>query len=220
VSELDDQIGRLIEALKARGEYDRTLIIVTSDHGEMLGDHWLLGKAGFFREAFHVPLIVRDPLAATTRGGTLDAFTEHVDLVPTILERFGLEVPLQCDGRSLAPFLDGRPALGWRAAAHYEHDFRDVETLTFETRLGLPSDRCQLAVHHGKRFVYVHFNGLRPLCFDLEADPAQFTDIAGEPKRAPDVLEQAQAMLTWRMDAAERRLTGCKLTRDGVIGRF
>jgi hypothetical protein len=108
----------------------------------------------------------------------------------------------------------------WREAAHYEHDFRDVETREFETALGLPSERCALAVRHGDRYSYVHFNGLPALCYDLAADPQQFHNIAADPLRAPEVLEQAQAMLTWRMDMAERRLTGCKLTPAGVIGRF
>lgn len=138
--------------------------------------------------------------------------------MPTILERQGLEVPLQCDRRSLLPFLTGSLAHGWREAAHYEHDFRDLETLTFETRLALPSNECQLALQPGKRFVYVHFNGLPPLCFDLKRDPDQLVDIAATPSRAPVVVEQAQAMPTFRMDMAERRLTGCKLTPGGVIG--
>jgi arylsulfatase A-like enzyme len=69
----------------------------------MLGDHWLLGKDGFFPQAFHVPLIVVDPAAPTSRGRVVEAFTEHVDLMPTLLERLGCEVPLQCDGCSLVP---------------------------------------------------------------------------------------------------------------------
>jgi arylsulfatase A-like enzyme len=220
IAEVDHHIGRLLEALQRRGEYDETLIVFAADHGEMLGDHWLLGKGGFFKEAFHVPLIIRDPAAAATRGGVVAAFTEHVDLMPTILERLGLEVPLQCDGRSLLPFIRGDCTRGWRDAAHYEHDFRDIESLAFETRLGLTSDRCALAVRHDRRYVYVHFNGLPPLCFDLESDPGQFVNIAADPARGPEVLTQVQAMLTFRMDMAERRLTGCKLTPRGVIGRF
>ncbi|HEX5796737.1 MAG TPA: hypothetical protein VFY19_12915, partial [Geminicoccaceae bacterium] len=70
------------------------------------------------------------------------------------------------------------------------------------------------------RYSYVHFNGLPALCYDLEHDPQQFQSIATDPLRAPEVLEQAQALLTFRMDMAERRLTGCKLTPAGVIGRF
>jgi arylsulfatase A-like enzyme len=220
IAEVDDHIGRIVAALAARGDLEDTLILVTSDHGEMLGDHWLLGKAGFFPQAFRVPLIVVDPSPGAARGRMVEAFTEQVDLMPTILERLGLEVPLQCDGRSLVPWLDGATLGSWREAAHYEHDFRDVETREFETVLNLPSEHCALAVRHGDRYSYIHFNGLPALCYDLAADPQQFHDIAADPLRAPEVLEQAQAMLTWRMNMAERRLTGCKLTPAGVLGRF
>ncbi len=220
ISEVDHHVGRIVRALGTRGELERTLILVTADHGEMLGDHWLLGKDGFFPQAFHVPLIVVDPGADAARGRVVAAFTEQIDLLPTILQRLGLEVPLQCDGRSLSPWLAGGTPGDWRQAAHCEHDFRDVEMLTFERALGLVSDRCALAVRQSEDCAYVHFNGLAPLCYDLRADPHQFVDIARDPGRAPEVLAQAQAMLTWRMNAAERRLTGVKLTAAGPIGRF
>jgi len=220
VSELDHHIGRLLNAVRRRGELDETLIIVTADHGEMLGDHWLLGKEGFHPQAFHVPLIVRDPSPGAARGDRVEAFTEHVDLVPTVLERAGLDVPLQCDGASLVPLLEGERPADWRTAAHYEHDFRDVETGAFETALGLEPDRCALTARLTERYLYVHFNGLPALCFDLEDDPGQTTDIAAERARAPEVLDQAQALLSFRMAKAERRLTGCKLTPKGVIGRY
>jgi arylsulfatase A-like enzyme len=220
ITEVDHHLGRLVAALKTSGELDRTLVLVTADHGEMLGDHWLLGKAGFFPQPFQVPLIVVDPSPGAVRGRVVEAFTEHVDLMPTILERIGLQPPRQCDGRSLVSWLEGASPADWRQAAHYEHDFRDLETLDFERALGLASDRCALCVRQSETHVYVHFNGLPSLCYDLRQDPHQFENIAREPGRAPEVLEQAQAMLTWRMDMAERRLTGLKLTPAGPIGRF
>ena len=61
VAEVDHHVGRILAALARRDELDRTLVVVTSDHGEMLGDHWMLGKSGFFPQAFHVPLLVRHP---------------------------------------------------------------------------------------------------------------------------------------------------------------
>jgi arylsulfatase A-like enzyme len=220
IAELDHHLGRIFDALRARGELERTLVVVTSDHGEMLGDHWLMGKDGFFRQAFHVPLIISDPAPDAARGQVVDAFTEHVDLMPTILERIGASVPLQCDGKSLVPWLLRSRPETWRAAAHYEHDFRDVETPTLEKALGVTSERCALAVRQSERYAYVHFNGFPSLCFDLEEDPGQLVDIGTDPARAPEVLREAQAMLSWRMDHAERRLTGCKLTASGVIGRY
>src|SRR3546814_12361771 len=64
ISEVDRQIGRLVERLKAAGAWDSTVIALTSDHGEMMGDHWTLGKFGYFDQAYHVPLILRDPRLA------------------------------------------------------------------------------------------------------------------------------------------------------------
>jgi arylsulfatase A-like enzyme len=221
IAELDHHLGRIVERLRERGDLDRTLVVFTSDHGEMLGDHWLLAKDGFFPEAFHVPLIVRDPLLAGGRGRVVRAFTEHVDLMPTVLERIGVLPPLQCDGRSLAPFLRGEPRpVGWRDAAHYEHDFRDLEHERPGRALGLAPDLCQIQVRHGERYSYVHFNGLPPLCFDRAQDPHLRRDIVADPARAPEVLAQAQALLGFRMTMAERRLTGCLLTEQGPIGRY
>ena len=60
----------MLEALARRDLLERTLVVVTSDHGEMLGDHWMLGKSGFFPQAFHVPLIVRAPAKAPAAGAS------------------------------------------------------------------------------------------------------------------------------------------------------
>jgi arylsulfatase A-like enzyme len=217
IAEVDHHLGRILEALRRRDLLDDTLVVLTSDHGELLGDHGLLGKESFHPAAFHVPLIVRDPRGA--RGRVVDAFTEHVDLMPTLLERIGTEVPLQCDGRSLVPWLEGATP-SWREAAHFELDFRDLEHGVPESALGLDHEHCQLQVRHGERYTYVHFNGLEPLCFDRRDDPAFGHDIARDPSRAPEVLAEARALLSFRMTLAERRLTGCLLTEHGPIGRY
>ncbi len=220
VAELDHHLGRIFERLAARGEMDRTLIVFASDHGDMLGDHWMLNKLGFFPQAFHVPLIIRDPSPEAARGVRVEAFTEHVDLMPTILERLGIEVPLQCDGRSLVPFLRGERPADWREAAVYEHDFRDLEEGRFEQRLGLSPEACCLMVRLGRKRAYVHFAALPALCYDLERDPAWLTDIAGDPARCAEVIAEAQALLSFRMLRNERRLSGALLTPSGVRGRF
>jgi arylsulfatase A-like enzyme len=218
VAEVDHHVGRILDALTRRGELDRTLVLVTSDHGEMLGDHWMLGKAGFFPQAFHVPLLARHPGGA--RGRRVTAFTEHVDLMPTVLTGLGLPVPLQCDGLALSGFLTAQPERTWRAAAFWEHDFRDVVTGGYERALALPSDACALAARFDGRHAYIHFAGLPALCFDTAHDPAWLRDLAGVPAHAGAVLAQAQEMLSWRMLAAERRLTGCALTPAGPVGAY
>ena len=67
MTEVDAQIGRLVDGLRERGAWDDTLVVLTSDHGEQIGDHWLTEKLGWFDQSYHVPLIVRDPRARVRR---------------------------------------------------------------------------------------------------------------------------------------------------------
>ncbi|NBC33989.1 MAG: sulfatase-like hydrolase/transferase, partial [Alphaproteobacteria bacterium] len=183
MTEVDHHLGRVFAWLRESGQWDRTLIVVTSDHGEQAGDHHLFGKKGWFDASFHIPLIVRDPRpdADAGRGGRIAAFTESVDVMPTILDRLGCPIPHTCDGEPLTPFLRGERPTAWRDAAHWEFDFRDVRTLAAETALGLTPDQCALAVLRGERFKYVHFTALPPLFYDLAEDPEEMTDRAADP---------------------------------------
>jgi arylsulfatase A-like enzyme len=219
LSEVDAQIGRLVACLKASGQYDDTLIVFTSDHGEQLGDHWQLAKYGYFDQAFHIPLILRDPAADAGRGATVEAFTENVDVMPTILEWLGLTPPVQCDGMSLAPFCRGETPAEWRQEAHWEYDFRDIVDGGYEAALGLTSDQCTLNVIRGARYKYVHFTALPALFFDLAEDPWEFRDLAGDPAHQGLVLDYAQKMLSWRLLHDERLLTNILLTDKGPVER-
>lgn len=214
ISEVDYQIGRMIDALKANGDYENTLIVLTSDHGEQLWDHWMLGKEYIFDQSVQIPLIVRAPGAVSgtamgaARGRIVEAFTESIDVMPTILDMLGGEAPLQCDGRSLAPFLAGDTPDDWRQEAHWEIDFRDVIHGKPEAEMGLRLDTCSLSVIRDQRYKYVHFTALPPLLYDIEADPDELVDRADDPAHAGVVAEYAQKMLSWRMAYAERTLTG------------
>jgi arylsulfatase A-like enzyme len=214
MNEVDDNLARLFDALKSSGDWERTLIVLTSDHGEQMGDHWMLGKAGYFDESYHVPLFVRDPETSADpgRGALLDVFTEHVDLMPTVLDWIGLPPPRQCDGRSLLGMVRGAPVPDdWRDAVHWEFDFRDPVDGAAEQALGLHMDQCTLNVRRTRRWKYVHFSALPPLLFDLAADPDQLHDLAGDPA-AVDVLgEQARALLSWRMRHADKTLTHMRI---------
>ena len=221
ISKIDDAVGRIIRRLKEIGAYDDTLIVVTSDHGEMLGDHWLFAKRGYFDQAFQVPLIIRDPRAAAdgTRGDAIDSFTESVDIMPTILDWIDRQVPRQCDGYSLLPFCHARPPGTWRREVHWEYDYRDVLDGGAETDLGLAMDQCNLAVIRDEDYKYVHFQGLPPLFFDRRDDPAELIDRAGDPAYASLVRDYAQKMLTWRMANDDRTLTGIQLSSSGPVSR-
>jgi arylsulfatase A-like enzyme len=218
MSEIDDHLGRVFAYLKETGQWDDTLIVFTCDHGEQLGDHHLLGKIGYFDESYRIPMIIRDPRAEAngTRGKVVDNVTETIDTMPTILEWLGLEVPRQCDGRSLLPFCEAGAPGDWRTEAHYEFDFRDLFYTRPETSLGIPMDKCSLAVVQDEAFKYVHFAALPPLFFDLKKDPGQFVNRAGDPAYAGRMAEYAAKMLDWRLGFAERTLTGYRATPRGL----
>ena len=218
IAEVDAQIGRVLDYLEKTGELDETLIVFTSDHGVMLGDHWCWGKGGWFDGSNHIPLIIRDPRAlAAARGRTVDAFTESVDLMPTLLEWLGLEVPQEANGFSLAPWLQGDTPAAWRDAVFWEFDFRNPATQAAEQQFGLTSDQCTLNVLRDTTHKYVHFTALPPLLYDLADDPGELVNLAGRPEMAPVMARYAQRLLSHRMLHAERTLANIALTPKGVI---
>jgi arylsulfatase A-like enzyme len=217
ISEVDHQLGRLFRALEHTGRLRDTFICVTSDHGEQLGDHGLIQKGGFFEQSYHVPCIICDPRLRETRGTTVDRFTENVDILPTLCEAMQIEVPAQCDGLPLTPFLRGERPPHWRDAAHWEFDWRGVliprgeHPWPWDRRL----ERRNLAVLRTETHSYVQFGDGSWRCFDLAADPTW----RAETTEPTVVLSLAQAMLVWRSGHADRTLTGM-LLRDGGIGRW
>jgi arylsulfatase A-like enzyme len=218
IAEVDAQLGRLFAALEKSGELDETLIIFTSDHGEMLGDHWCWGKAGWFEASNHIPLIIRDPRTAKrARGRRVDAFTESVDLVPTILDWLGRESIEEANGLSLMPFLKGETPAAWRDAVFWEYDFRTPHTQRAEQHFGLTSDQCTMNILRDAAYKYVHFTAQPPLLYDLARDPGELTNIAGDPAMAPVIARYAQKLLSHRMLHAERSLANAQLTSQGVV---
>lgn len=215
ISEVDAQLGRVVSAIEARGEWDETLVVLTSDHGEQLGDHGLVEKLGFFPQSYHVLGLWRDP-RTDFAGRTVQSFSENVDLLPTLAEALGVEMPAQCDGRSLMPlFADEQ--VPWRRAAHYEWDFR---SFSIGRRTGSwPSDRwlsCQnLAVTLSDDVGYVQFGDGSFKCFDLVEDPTWRTECHDVAR----VLSAAQEQLVWRQEHLRRDLTDM-LLRPGRPGRW
>ena len=219
ISEVDTEIGRLMEYLKKAGAYENTLIIFTSDHGGHLGDHWMFSKYSYFDQSFHIPLIVHDPSpgAAPGRGSVVEEFTESIDIMPTILEGIGVEIPAQCDGHSLLPFCRGERPDGWRREYHAEFDLRSPYKIEESPPLGLEIKQCTVNIICGERYKYVHFAALPPLFFDLDEDPDEFHDLAADPAYQERILEFAGKMLSWRMEHDDPALTDLHLTRDGIV---
>lgn len=218
ISEADHQLGRVWQALEERGLWDDTFIVVTSDHGEQLGDHGLIQKLGFFEASYHILGIVRDPRPGKARGAVVDAFTENVDWFPTLCEALGEAVPAQCDGLPLTPFLDGagKPEW-WRSAAHWEFDWRFsfIRSGPYDWPRDRSLERQSLAVLRTEDAAYVHFGDGSSLAFDCAADPTWRTPIDNPASR----LALAEEMLSWRMEHLDRTMTGM-LVEDGGIGRW
>lgn len=101
---VDNHLGRILDTLSRHGLDENTIVVFTSDHGEMMGSHRLLGKSLMYRESTQVPLTIRLP--GQTRGRTVSGPVSHLDLVPTLLELLG-DTPAGLPGKSLAPVLRG-----------------------------------------------------------------------------------------------------------------
>jgi arylsulfatase A-like enzyme len=214
ISEVDAQLARVWAVLRERGEWHDTVIVVTADHGEQLGDQGLVQKAGFYESSYAVLGIIRDP--RFDHAGVVDDFTENVDIMPTLCEAMGIDVPSQCDGLPLTPFLRGERPESWRDAAYYEWDWRDIfipqgdHEWPWDRRL----ERQNLAVRRSRDRAFVHFGDGSWRCFDLAADPTWQTE-ATDPAV---VLAEAAEMLSWRSRNLDRTMTGM-LLQDGGIGR-
>jgi arylsulfatase A-like enzyme len=198
VKQLDVELGRLLDFLRESGIDRETLIVFTSDHGDYLGDHWLGEKELFHDVIVRVPLIVVDPSAAAdaTRGSSVEALVESIDLAPTFLEALGLPaVPEWLEGHSLAPWLHGAVPSDWREAVFSENTyaFRDPVRLP----LGRPVDGCQMTMVRTSDWKYVHHEGLRPQLFDLRADPDELIDLGADPTHAAVRQEMAGRLFDW-----------------------
>lgn len=218
ISEVDHQLGRLWAALEAAGQWDKTFVIVTADHGEQMGDHGLMQKAGYFDQSYFVLGIVRDPSRPDAHGSVVSSFTENVDIFPTLCDAMGVAVPAQCDGLPLTPFLNNQTPPFWRSAAHWEYDWRS--SLIAHGPHPWPWDRRLedkgLAVIRTETAAYVHFGDGSWLAFDLASDPTWRTPLTD----SDEILRMAQSLLTWRAQHTDRTMTGLVLEGSGGVGRW
>ena len=176
MAEVDDQLGRIFDWLDETGQADRTLVVFTIRSRRDPRRPLDPAQARLVR-----PVVPRAADRArparefdASRGRVVDAFTEHVDVLPTICELLGTDVPLQCDGRPLTPWLEGDTPDDWRDEVHFEFDFRDPDGALLEEAFGLTLEECALAVLRDEHGKYVQFSGhpaLPPIFFDLDADP-------------------------------------------------
>jgi arylsulfatase A-like enzyme len=107
IEDTDTWVGELMKTLKARGQWDNTMIVFTSDHGEMLGAHGFGGKQVLLEEAIRIPLIMKLPVGAANRVRRVDVPVSHLDIFSTVLDYLGAPASAdRSDGRSLRRFIE------------------------------------------------------------------------------------------------------------------
>jgi arylsulfatase A-like enzyme len=192
VTFIDEQIGRILTALKRRGLYDNTLILFCADHGDMLGDHHLWRKTYAYEGSAKVPMILRWPRstgAVQQRGGKLPQPVELRDVLPTFLDAAGAAIPSQLDGRSLLELVRGRTG-NWRPFLDLEHS------------MCYSNDHWTALTDGRHKYIYYACDGREQL-FDLGKDPGECRSRAGE-SDAQDTLKLWRERMTTHLSERGR----------------
>lgn len=212
IKQIDDQLGVLFRFLEARGLFDNTMIVFTSDHGDYLGDHWMGEKDLFHEPVIRAPLIVYDPdpRADAARGTRCAAMVEAIDLAPTFLDACGgVPVPHVMDGRSLRPLLFGQTPPDWRdhVICEYDYAFQDSRIT-----LGTPARQAWLRMVRDERWKYVMAEGYRPMLYDLQEDPNEFVDLGASPAHETVRRRMEDLLFRWARQPRQRATVA-----DGTI---
>ncbi len=185
---LDRSVHSVVQALKARHELNRTVIVYTSDNGFLWGEHRLGGKVWPYEESTHVPLIVRTPWTHSAQRNNQPVL--NVDLAPTISALAGVKPGLPEDGRSFVPLLHGEQ-VPWRHAFLVEYLGHDL------LHKGGPPPYEAVQT---RRHLYVEYkNGWREL-YNLRKDPWELNNIAGDPATKP--LQAKLSQILQHLDTA------------------
>lgn len=188
VSFVDEQIGRILQALDKRKMLDETFIVFLSDHGDMTGDHWLWRKSYAYQPSARIPMLVRGP--GSSRGTVNKTPVEIRDILPTLATAAGIPVPELCDGQNM---------LGAR------REWIDLE-----------HNVCYDAVNHWTaltdgewKYIFHAYDGAEQL-FDLTRDPHEMNDLSGDPA-------STATLRAWRSRmAAHLEPRGAEWVRNGA----
>lgn len=178
ITQIDFQVNRLMEALSDHGLLDDTAVLFVSDHGDMMGDHHMWRKTVGYEGSAKVPLILALPPSSgedAPRGTRRTQVAELRDVMPTILDIAGIDIPDTVDGRSLLPLIrSGNEP--WRSHIHGEHTLH---------RFGMWQSNHWVTDGHAK-FMWFSGDGMEQF-FDLDADPHEEHNLIADPDRATDI---------------------------------
>jgi len=168
---LDRIVNRVVTTLKEMNIDDNTIIIYSADNGMYKGNRGFAGKWSHFDQSLKVPLIVYDPrMPNNLRGRVIEEMAVNLDIPSTILDMAGVKIPAKYQGRTLTPLLNGKTPSDWRTEFFCEHYYKHKQLPRW---YGV----------HSERFSYAnYFDKHVELLYDLEKDPTQLVDVAGDPK--------------------------------------
>lgn len=175
VSFLDEQVGRILDALERRGWLEETLILFTADHGDMLGDHHLWRKSYAYESSARIPMAIRWPagITAAQRGQVSWRPVELRDVLPTFLDVAGVSIPDQLDGASLLSLTGESP--NWRPWIDLEHNI-----------CYSPDNHWNALTDGQVKYVFHARTGQEQL-FDLRKDPMECRDLAADSAHAAEL---------------------------------
>jgi arylsulfatase A-like enzyme len=213
-AQIDHHLGRVLKMFDESGRMDDTLILFTSDHGDFLGDRGLGEKELFYDEIVRIPFLLYDPSpqADRTRGQAELRFVEGIDVVPTILDALGIPLPShRVEGRSLLPLTRGLGTADWRDATFSELDYSYRRARHV---LGRGVDECRAWMVRTSRWKYIHWLGMRPQLFDLEADPAESRDLGARSGHDVAIAEMRSRLFDWLSNAKRRTTVSAREVDD------
>lgn len=202
VASVDEVFGRLMSALESRGLAEKTIVVFTSDHGEMFGAHGRRAKNIFYDEACRIPMLIRWPNHIPA-GSRSDACLATVDIMPTLLPIMGLAAPDDVEGMDLS-----RIVLGERGPEP-EAAFMEIcgATAAWE-------DGHEWRAMRDKQYTYAVYRvDGRELLFDNLADPWQMRDLSADPAYH-GVRERIRRMLKSKMESLNDTFEACTWYRD------
>ncbi len=193
ITQMDAQIGRVLDKLDELNLADDTLVIFVGDHGYSMGSHGFVGKQTMYEEGIRTPLIVRYP--RLRRGPpTHDALTTLMDICPTILEAAGVEVPDGVEGRTLLGYYQGR-----------DDPRREQIFAGFASRHKPSYHRMVTRCVRTERYKFIqHLLTDEVELFDLKEDPHEMNNLAGKPEHPALQAELRRKLMAWRAEVDDR----------------
>ena len=185
ITEVDEQMGRVLETLRETGHADNTIVVFAADNGLACGQHGLMGKQNLYDHSVRVPLVIGGP--GLPKGRKVDSLCYLMDLFPTFCELTGVKAPATIEGKSLAPLIQGKA-----------RQVRDSVFLAYRNiQRGVRTDRWKLILYNvkGKQTTQL---------FDLQSDPLETRNLAGEAAQAGRVRELRELLKKWMKETGDR----------------